>query len=89
METTARQTLRHGRSFTSSSRSHDGYNHSRMRDWENGETVMIKLESALTDVGYEGPACVELEDGAFEGSLDSRKTACIISRQYMRQFVQS
>ena len=29
--------------------------------------------SALTDAGYKGPVCIEVEDRAFEGSLEDRK----------------
>ena len=49
-------------------------------DW--GEYV-----SALTDIGYDGYTCIEIEDKAFEGSdakvLDSLK----LSKKYMEQFV--
>ncbi len=31
------------------------------------------LLSALTDVGYDGAVCIEVEDRADEGSLESRK----------------
>jgi sugar phosphate isomerase/epimerase len=43
--------------------------------------------SALTDVGYKGPVCVEVEDRAFEGSLTDRKRALRQSRRYLEQFV--
>ncbi len=42
--------------------------------------------SALYEVGYSGSACIEVEDKSFEGSLESRKTALIQSRNYLRQF---
>ena len=29
--------------------------------------------SVLTDVGYDGPVCIEVEDRAYEDSLESRK----------------
>jgi hypothetical protein len=32
-----------------------------------------KFFSALTDIGYDGSACVEVEERAFEGSLEMRK----------------
>ena len=35
---------------------------------------------ALTDVGYNGPVCVEVEDEAFEHSLEDRKRSLRISR---------
>lgn len=43
--------------------------------------------SALTDVGYRGSVCVEVEDRAFEGSLDDRKRSLRLSRNYLGQFV--
>jgi sugar phosphate isomerase/epimerase len=43
--------------------------------------------SALTDTGYAGPVCVEVEDRAFEASLDDRKRALRQSAAYLRQFI--
>ncbi len=43
--------------------------------------------SALTDAGYRGPVCVEVEDRAYEGSLDDRKRALRQSALYLRQFM--
>jgi sugar phosphate isomerase/epimerase len=43
--------------------------------------------SALTDAGYRGPVCVEVEDRAFEGSLDERKRSLRLSRRYLEQFI--
>ena len=43
--------------------------------------------SILTDTGYKGPVCVEVEDRAFEGSLERRKAALIQSHDYLRQFI--
>jgi sugar phosphate isomerase/epimerase len=43
--------------------------------------------SALTDVGYDGPVCIEVEDRAYEGSLESRMDALRQSRRYLRQFM--
>src|SRR5262245_41864605 len=45
--------------------------------------------SALTDAGYDGPVCVEVEDRAFEGSLDARKRSLRQSRKFLEQFVGS
>jgi sugar phosphate isomerase/epimerase len=42
--------------------------------------------SALTDIGYKGPAVIEVEDGAFEGSLNSRKASVTQSVNFLRQF---
>ena len=46
-----------------------------------------RFVSALTDIRYVGPACIELEDRAFEADLDSRKVAIRQSKQYLRQFI--
>ena len=43
--------------------------------------------SALTDVGYDGPACLEIEDRAFEGSLERIKRSIELSVHYMQNFV--
>ena len=43
--------------------------------------------SALTDVGYDGCAVIEVEDRAFEGSLDTRKASILQSRNFLRQFI--
>jgi sugar phosphate isomerase/epimerase len=43
--------------------------------------------SALYEVGYSGSACIEVEDKAFEGSLENRKISLLQSRNYLRQFV--
>lgn len=43
--------------------------------------------SALTDAGYDGPVCVEVEDRAFEGSIERRKASLVQSRRYLEQFV--
>ncbi len=43
--------------------------------------------SLLTDVGYDGAVCVEVEDRAYEGSAELRKRALIQSATYLRQFI--
>jgi len=43
--------------------------------------------SALTDAGYTGPVCIEVEDRAFEATLDDRKRALRQSKRYLEQFV--
>ena len=42
---------------------------------------------ALTDAGYDGPVAIEVEDRAFEGSLERRRESLAISGRYLRQFV--
>lgn len=43
--------------------------------------------SALTDIGYDGYACVEVEDRAFEGSREKVEKSLSQSRKYLEQFV--
>ena len=38
-----------------------------------GDVDWGRFFSVLGDVGYAGPICVEVEDRAFEGSLESRQ----------------
>jgi sugar phosphate isomerase/epimerase len=52
-----------------------------------GDINWGKFFSALYDIGYQGPACVEVEDRAFEGPLENRKASLIQSRNYLRQFI--
>jgi sugar phosphate isomerase/epimerase len=41
----------------------------------------------LADSGYDGDVAVEVEDRAFEGSLEKRREALIISRRYLLQYL--
>jgi len=43
--------------------------------------------SALTEVGYRGPTCIEVEDRAFENSEEDIKTSILTSRNYLSQFM--
>jgi len=52
-----------------------------------GDVNWGRFFSALTDIGYDGAACVEVEDRAYEGSLDMRKKSLIQSHGYLMQFV--
>ena len=52
-----------------------------------GDVNWGRFFSALTDIGYKGAACVEVEDRSYEGSLKTRKLSLIQSREYLRQFV--
>jgi len=42
---------------------------------------------ALNEIGFDGYACVEIEDRAFEGSIEKTKSGIEQSYRYMRQFV--
>lgn len=43
--------------------------------------------SALTDIGYNGCACIEVEDRAFEATREKVLDSLALSAKYMRQFV--
>ena len=43
--------------------------------------------SVLGDTGYTGPVCIEVEDRAYEGSLEMRKASLRQSGGYLRQFI--
>jgi sugar phosphate isomerase/epimerase len=52
-----------------------------------GDVQWGALFSALTDAGYRGPVCIEVEDRAFEGSLEDRKCSLRQSRRFLEQWV--
>ena len=52
-----------------------------------GDVDWGRLFSALTDAGYRGPVCIEVEDRAFEGSLEDRKRSLRQSKRFLEQFV--
>ncbi|MBR2949938.1 MAG: sugar phosphate isomerase/epimerase [Lachnospiraceae bacterium] len=43
--------------------------------------------SALTDIGFDGFACMEVEDRAFESSDQAVRNSLILSKRYLSQFV--
>ncbi|GAB4524827.1 MAG: sugar phosphate isomerase/epimerase [Anaerolineae bacterium] len=43
--------------------------------------------SELSDVGYNGPVCIEVEDRAYEESLESRKVSLTQSKRHLEQFM--
>ena len=43
--------------------------------------------SVLSDVGYAGPVCIEVEDRAYEGSLEMRRASLRQSGAFLRQFM--
>jgi sugar phosphate isomerase/epimerase len=43
--------------------------------------------AALTDVRYRGPVVIEVEDKAYEGSLEDVNSAILTSRNYVKQFL--
>jgi sugar phosphate isomerase/epimerase len=52
-----------------------------------GEVDWSRFFSVLTDSGYDGAVCIEVEDRAYEGSLEKRKAALRQSGRYLRQFM--
>lgn len=52
-----------------------------------GDVDWGKYVSALTDIGYDGATCIEIEDKAFEGSEEKILDSLKLSYKYMRQFV--
>lgn len=52
-----------------------------------GDVKWGEFFAALTDVGYTGPVCIEVEDRAYEGSLADRHRALRQSRKFLEQFV--
>ena len=53
----------------------------------HGDINWGRFFSALNDIRYDGPVCVEVEDRAFEGSLDLRKQSLEISKRYLQQYL--
>jgi sugar phosphate isomerase/epimerase len=52
-----------------------------------GEVDWGRFFSVLSDSGYRGPVCVEVEDRAYEGSLADRHAALRQSCTYLRNFI--
>jgi sugar phosphate isomerase/epimerase len=51
-----------------------------------GDVDWGRFFSVLSDTGYDGPVCVEVEDRAYEGSLEARKAALRQSLLYLQNF---
>lgn len=52
-----------------------------------GDVDWGRFVSALTDIRYDGYACLEIEDKAFEGSEEAVLRSIALSKHYMEQFV--
>ena len=52
-----------------------------------GDVKWGEFFAALTDTGYTGPVCIEVEDRAYEGSLADRKRALRQSRKFLEQYL--
>jgi sugar phosphate isomerase/epimerase len=52
-----------------------------------GDVNWGQFFSVLSDTGYRGPVCIEVEDRAFEGSLELRKESLRQSGRYLSQYI--
>ena len=52
-----------------------------------GDVNWTAFFSALSDTGYRGPVCIEVEDRAYEGSLEDRKRSLRQSKRFLEQFM--
>ena len=52
-----------------------------------GDVDWGRYVSALTDIGYDGFTCIEVEDKAFEGSREKVLESLRLSKHYIEQFV--
>ncbi|MEP7267079.1 MAG: sugar phosphate isomerase/epimerase [Saprospiraceae bacterium] len=53
----------------------------------HGDIDWGKFISALHDVHYKGPVCVEVEDKSFEGSIEARKSALVLAKRFLSQYL--
>jgi sugar phosphate isomerase/epimerase len=52
-----------------------------------GDVNWGQFFSVLSDVGYDGPVCIEVEDRAYEASLQSRQAAIAQSGRYLKNYM--
>lgn len=52
-----------------------------------GDVDWGRYVSALTDIGYDGYTCIEVEDRAFEGTKERVLDSIRLSKRYLEQFV--
>lgn len=52
-----------------------------------GDINWSSFFSALNDIRYKGPVCVEVEDRAFEETLEDREKSLVLCKRYLDQFV--
>jgi len=52
-----------------------------------GDVNWGDVMSALNDIGYKGPVVLEVEDRAYEETLEDRLESILLSRDYMHQFL--
>ncbi|OFW64873.1 MAG: AP endonuclease [Actinobacteria bacterium RBG_19FT_COMBO_36_27] len=51
-----------------------------------GDIDWCSFFAALSDIDYKNCACIEVEDDAFQNTLEDRKNSIILSRKYLKQF---
>jgi sugar phosphate isomerase/epimerase len=51
-----------------------------------GDVDWGKFFSVLSDTGYDGPVCIEVEDRAYEGSIEMRRGSLVQSGQFLSNF---
>ncbi len=52
-----------------------------------GDVKWGEFFSALSDTGYKGPVCIEVEDRAYEANLDEKKWAVRQSKRFLEQYL--
>lgn len=52
-----------------------------------GEVDWGRFFSVLSDTGYAGPVCVEVEDRAYEGTLETRRASLRQSAHFLRNYL--
>jgi len=52
-----------------------------------GDIEWGRFVSALTDIRYRGPACIEVEDKSFEDTLENRFRALDLSKRHLSQWI--
>jgi sugar phosphate isomerase/epimerase len=52
-----------------------------------GDVNWGKFFSVLTETGYRGAVCIEVEDRAYEGSLELRQASLVQSGRYLKNFL--
>jgi sugar phosphate isomerase/epimerase len=51
-----------------------------------GDIDWTRFMAALMDVGYDGPVCIEVEDGTFGNTLEGRKKAIRVARNVLEPY---
>ena len=54
-----------------------------------GDIEWGKVIAAMNDIRYEGPMVLEIEDSAYEDTLESKINSILLSRDFMRQYIRN